>query len=49
MTFLVDHRVQTGCAAYSYPMTTGGFSPRVKRPGREAPSSAEFKNTWNYT
>jgi hypothetical protein len=34
-------------------MDTGGFSPGVKRPGREADhsplASAEVKNTWIYT
>jgi hypothetical protein len=36
-----------------YPMGTGGFSPRTKRPGYETnyslPSSAEIKNAWRHT
>jgi hypothetical protein len=48
------HVVQTGCGAHPspYPMGTGGFSPGVKRPGREAdhsPPSTEVNNTWIYT
>jgi hypothetical protein len=44
------HRVQTGHGFHpaSYPMGTGGSSPRVNRPGHEAdyspPSSVEVKN-----
>jgi hypothetical protein len=38
----------SGAHPASYPMGTGGFSPGVKRPGREAdhslPSIAEVKN-----
>jgi hypothetical protein len=34
-------------------MGTGGFSPGLKRPGREAdhspPASAQVKKTWAYT
>jgi hypothetical protein len=49
------HLVQTGSGAHpgSYPMGTGGNSPRVKMLGREADhsplSSAEFKNAWSCT
>jgi hypothetical protein len=48
------HIVQTGFEANpaSYPMGTEGFSPGVKRQGREAdhspPASAEFKRMWIY-
>jgi hypothetical protein len=36
--FLLLHVFQIGTGAHpaSYPMDTGGFSPGVKRPGREA-------------
>jgi len=42
-----------GAHPASYPMGTGAFSLRIKRPGHEAdyspPSSARSKNTWSYT
>jgi hypothetical protein len=47
--FSLHHRVQNGPGAHpaSYPMSTRGSFPGVKRPGREAdrspPSSAEVK------
>jgi hypothetical protein len=47
--------VQTGSGVHptSCLMGRGAFSPRVKRPGREAdhspPTSAEVKKTWVYT
>jgi hypothetical protein len=50
--FFLLHVVQTGSEAHpaSYPMGTGGLSPRVKRPRREVdhspPTSAEVKITW---
>jgi hypothetical protein len=46
------HVVQIGSGVHpiSYPMANGGFSPGVKRPGREAdhspPASAEVKKMW---
>jgi hypothetical protein len=49
------HIIQTSSGTHpgSYPMGTGGLSPGVKRPGREAdrspPTSAEVNNTWIYT
>jgi hypothetical protein len=30
-------------------MDTGGYSPVIKRPGRETPSSSEVKCVWSYT
>jgi hypothetical protein len=52
--FPLHHRVQTGSGTHqtSYPMSTRGSFPGVKRPGREvdhSPSSAEVKNVWSYT
>jgi hypothetical protein len=47
--------VQTGSGVHlsSYQMGTGGSSPGIKRPGREAdhspPASAEVKKMWIYT
>jgi len=42
----------SGSHPASYPMGTGGSSPEVNQPGREAdrscPSSAEAKNAWRY-
>jgi hypothetical protein len=49
--FLFQRRY-TGSEAHpaSYPMGTGGvLSPRVERPGREAPTGAEVKNKRIYT
>jgi hypothetical protein len=49
------HVVQTGSGAQpaSYPKSTGGYFPGVKRPGHEAdntsPTSAEVKKMWIYT
>jgi len=46
--FSPRHRVETNFEAHpaSYPVDTGVYFPRVKRPGREADdsSSAEVKN-----
>jgi hypothetical protein len=43
----------SGAHPTSYPMGTGGSSPGVKRPVREAdhspPTSAEVKKMWIYT
>jgi hypothetical protein len=53
--FSLLHIVQTGSGVHptSYKMGTGGFSPEVKRQGREAdhspPTSAEVKKMWIYT
>jgi len=53
--FSPRHRVQTrsGVHPASYPMSTGGLSPGVKRPGREAddspPLCAEVMNACSYT
>jgi hypothetical protein len=53
--FSLLHVVQTGSGAHptSYTMGTGGFSPGLKRPGREAnhspPTSAELNKMWIYT
>jgi hypothetical protein len=53
--FSIIHDIQTGFGArlVSYPMSTGGSFPEVKRPGREGnhspPTSAEVKKTWVYT
>jgi hypothetical protein len=43
-TFPVLHGVQTGSEARPayYPMGSGGYSPRVKHPGREASESCTF-------
>jgi len=49
------HHAQTGSRAHPtlYSVGTGGFSPGIKRPGREAdnstPSGAEVNNAWSYT
>jgi hypothetical protein len=49
------HVVQTGSGVHptSYPMGTGGSSPAIKWPGREAdhssPASTEVKIMWIYT
>jgi hypothetical protein len=54
-TASLRHRSQTGSRVHvdSYAMGTGGLSPGVKRPGREAehspPSSPEVKNARNNT
>jgi hypothetical protein len=53
--FPLLHRVQidSGTHPASYPMSSGRFSPGVKRPGREADHSLtsrdEVKNVWRYT
>jgi hypothetical protein len=49
-----NHHNHTGSGAHpaSYPMGTGTLSSVVKWPGLESdhlPSSADVKNTWNYT
>jgi hypothetical protein len=53
ISLLQDVQTGSGVHTTSYPMGTGGFSPRVKRPGREAdhsPSaSAEVKKMWIHT
>jgi hypothetical protein len=53
--FSLHHCVQNGSGAHpaSYPMSTRGSFPWIKRPGHEADhspqSSAEVKNAWSYT
>jgi hypothetical protein len=51
--FFTSSRPALGPTPASYPMGTGGFSRRVKWPGREAdhshPTSEEVKKMWNYT
>jgi len=51
--FVLFTVTSSGAKTVSYPMGTGGFSPGVKRPGREADHSpqynAEVKNAWSYT
>jgi hypothetical protein len=48
----MEQIIQTGSGVHptSYPMGTGGSSPGVKRPGREAdhspPASAEVQKMW---
>jgi len=47
------YETHSGAHPSSYPMGTGAFSLRIKRPGREVdhspPPSAEVKNAWSYT
>jgi hypothetical protein len=55
LEFSLLHIVQTGSEAHpvAYPLGTGGSSPELQRPEREAdhspPTSAEVKNSWSYT
>jgi hypothetical protein len=51
--FLHSVHVSSWTHSVPYPMGTGRFSPRTKRPGYEAkyslPSGAEIKNAWRYS